>query len=112
MECPRCDGRLDTYAIEATGRSAVVCEDCGFAGVTATHESERANVESWDRAIERFERTGQSSDPDEETGRATAAPVPTDDSAPDIDPDALEESVAVATVLRGSDGTTDDDATG
>lgn len=108
MECPRCGGSLDTYAIEATGRSAVVCEECGFAGVTATHESERANVESWDHAIERFEQTGQSSDPADETGRATAAPVPTDDDAPDIDPDALEESVAVATALREGDDETSD----
>lgn len=84
----------------AAGRSAIVCAECGFAGVTASHDSEETDIESWDRAMERFERTDPASDRTAETGRATAPPVPTDDSAPDIDPETLEESVAVATALR------------
>ena len=99
MQCPRCDGSLSTFSVEATGKTAVVCEACGFAGTATTHEPEQSDIESWDRAIRRFERTGQSAGETCETGRAAAVTVP-DDETPDIDPETLDESVAVATALE------------
>jgi hypothetical protein len=123
MNCPRCDGTLATFAVEATGKSAVVCESCGFAGVAASHEAEGNEVESWDRAIRRFEETGLSPDRTCQTGRTDAVSVPTDDADPEVDPERFEESVAVAAALRededaeagggsgsGSNGAEDDDS--
>jgi hypothetical protein len=108
MDCPRCDGRLDTYAVETTGQTAVVCDTCGFAGVAASHRPEESDPESWDHAIRRFEQTEGTEDWTVETGRAEVVSVPTDDSRPDIDPEALEESVAVATVLEEAERPTED----
>jgi len=102
MQCPRCDGSLSTFSVEATGKTAVVCEACGFAGVAATHEPEQSDIESWDRAMSRFERTDQSADDTCETGRAAAVSVPDGQSGSDIDPAALEERVAVGTALTDS----------
>ena len=99
MQCPRCDGCLSTFSVEATGKTAVVCEACGFAGTATTHEPEQREIESWDRAIRRFERTGQSAGETCETGRAAAVTVP-DEESPDIDPEAFEESVTVAAALE------------
>jgi len=109
MDCPRCDKRLDTYAVEATSQTAVVCDGCGFAGVAASHRPEGSDPESWDRAIRRFERTEGTEDWTTETGRADGVSVPTGDSGPDIDPDVLGESVAVAVALEGTaEDSTDD----
>jgi hypothetical protein len=108
MDCPRCEERLDTYAVETTGQTAVVCDTCGFAGVAASHRPEESDPESWDHAIRRFEQTEGTEDWTVETGRAEVVSVPTDDSRPDIDPEALEESVAVATVLEEAERPTED----
>lgn len=118
MDCPRCGGSLATFAVEATGKSAVVCESCGFAGVAASHEPEESDVESWERAIERFEAAGVPLDRSRRTRRADAVSVPTDDPDSGVDADALEESVTVAAALREDDtsradvGDTDRDALG
>jgi len=105
MNCPRCDGTLVTFAVQATDESAVVCESCGFAGVAASHEAEGNEVESWDRAIRRFEETGLSPDRTCQTGRTDAVSVPTDDADPEVDPERFEESVAVAAALREDEDT-------
>lgn len=52
MECPRCDGSLKTYSLG--GRTAVVCERCGYVGVDVNHHTEPVEVESWAEAIRRF----------------------------------------------------------
>lgn len=52
MECPRCGGRLETYALD--GEEAVGCDSCGYVGVEVEHEREPLNFESWDDALERF----------------------------------------------------------
>jgi hypothetical protein len=109
MDCPRCDGRLDTYAVETTDQTAVVCDACGFAGVAASHRPEESDPESWDRAIRRFERTEGTEDWTVETGRTGVVSLPADDSGPSIDPEALEESVAVATALEETAGSSTND---
>jgi len=102
MQCPRCDGSLSTFAVERTGKTAVVCEACGFTGIAATHEPEQGAIESWDRAMRRFERTDQSADETCETGRAAAVSVPDEQSDPDTGPEPLEERVAVGAALAES----------
>jgi transcription initiation factor TFIIIB Brf1 subunit/transcription initiation factor TFIIB len=106
MDCPRCGGVLATFAVEATGESAVVCDSCGFVGVAASHEQEESNVESWDQAIERFEAAGVPLDRTRQVRRADAVSVPTSDSGSGsgVDADTFEESVTVAAALRGDDG--------
>lgn len=101
MHCSRCGGTLSTYSVAATGKTAVVCEACGFAGVAATHEPEQSDIESWDRAMRRFERTGQSTDETCTTGRAEGVSVPAEGSNTDIDSTAPEEAVAVTSAVRG-----------
>ena len=109
MDCPRCEERLDTYAVETTGQTAVVCDACGFAGVAASHRPEESDPESWDRAIRRFEQTEGTDDWTGETGRTGVVSLPADDSGPNIDPEALEESVAVATALEETARSSTDD---
>ncbi len=112
MDCPRCEERLDTYAVETTGQTAVVCDACGFAGVAASHRPEESDPESWDRAIRRFEQTEGTDDWTVETGRTGVVSLPADDSGPNIDPEALEESVAVAAALEETAGSSTEDTTG
>jgi uncharacterized paraquat-inducible protein A len=52
MECPRCDGPMESYTLEDT--TAVVCPRCGYVGIPADHRSVTEPSESWDDAIERF----------------------------------------------------------
>jgi hypothetical protein len=102
MRCPRCDGSLVTFAVEGTGESAVVCESCGFAGVPASHRTDRIDGESWERAIRRFDETRLPPERTCRTGRAERVTPPGDEGGPDIDPERLEESVSVAASLRES----------
>lgn len=109
MRCPRCEGSLSTFSIEAAGESAVVCESCGFSGIPASHRTEAIEVESWDQVVDRFDETVL---PPARTSRARAVSTPRDDSGPSIDPARLEESVSVGTSLRSDrpDETTESDA--
>jgi hypothetical protein len=108
MRCPRCEGELVTFSVEATGESAVVCESCGFAGVTASHRPERDEVESWDRAIKRFDETVVPAERTRVTDRSDAVTAPVGDSGPAIDPERLDESVSVAMSLRNGDSQSED----
>lgn len=109
MRCPRCEGELVTFAIEATGESAVVCESCGFAGVPASHRPDGEEIESWENAIERFDETVLPPERTCLTDRGDAVTAPVDDSGPALDPERLEESVSVGTSLRSSDSRGDDE---
>lgn len=112
MDCPRCGGVLATFAVEATGESAVVCDSCGFVGVAASHEQEESDVESWDQAIERFEAAGVPLDRTRQVRRADAVSVPTNDSDSGVNADTFEESVTVAAALRGDDSPEPTDSDG
>ena len=52
MDCPRCSGSLETYAL--AGHEAEACDRCGYVGVAVSHESEPVELESWQEALERF----------------------------------------------------------
>lgn len=52
MECPRCRDAVVSY--ELRGREAVVCESCGYVGVSVQHHAERRAGESWEEALRRF----------------------------------------------------------
>lgn len=54
-QCPRCNGPLTAYALG--GEEAVVCEVCGYVGVSADHRPEGSSEESWEEAVKRFEST-------------------------------------------------------
>ncbi|MFC6835921.1 zf-TFIIB domain-containing protein [Halomarina ordinaria] len=52
MTCPRCDSRLERYALG--GGATHSCRRCGYLGVSVDHTSERRAPESWTAAFERF----------------------------------------------------------
>ena len=70
MDCPRCDGALERYAL--AGREAVYCDGCGYIGVPVEHRGELREVESWDDAVSRFH----------EVNRVEAGTVETSDDPP------------------------------
>lgn len=107
MHCPRCEGTLMTFAVEVTGASAVICESCGFAGVPASHRSENGEIESWEKAIERFDETVLPPERTCRTERDDAVQAPIGDSSRTLDSARLDESVSVAASLR--DRERDDD---
>src|SRR6056297_1392428 len=55
MDCPRCSGTLETYAL--FGREAEGCEKCGYVGVAVSHESKPDELESWQEALDRFKKS-------------------------------------------------------
>ncbi|MFB6105822.1 MAG: hypothetical protein ABEJ70_02505, partial [Halobacteriaceae archaeon] len=69
MDCPRCGGPTTDYTLG--GRSASVCEDCGYVGVDVDHGSEVPRRESWTDAIRRF-RTGVGDDPRDDDATAVS----------------------------------------
>ena len=73
MRCPRCSGPLVTFAVGGADESAVVCESCGFAGVSCR------------------------------TDRAETVSPPDDEADSNIGAERLEESVSVAASLRETD---------
>lgn len=52
MECPRCEGPVESYTLDGT--SAVVCQRCGYVGIPTDHRSGTETSESRDEAIARF----------------------------------------------------------
>lgn len=58
MDCPRCGGRLVRYRLGE--RETVGCQSCEYVGVSVDHTAEQGRPESWDDAIDRFQRQGQS----------------------------------------------------
>ena len=103
MRCPRCGGPLVTFAVGGADESAVVCESCGFAGVSASHRAELADNESWERAIERFDESRLPPDRTCRTDRAESVSPPDDEADSNIGAERLEESVSVAASLRETD---------
>lgn len=52
MDCPRCGGSLERYALGE--RETDACGDCGFLDVPADHRYQIPTRESWDDAMKRF----------------------------------------------------------
>lgn len=53
MDCRRCGGQVETYALE--GNEACICLDCGFVDTPVDFEDlEDQDPEPWSKAIERF----------------------------------------------------------
>lgn len=104
MECPRCGGNLETFAVEGAEATAVVCESCGFSGVPASHRHEGGEPESWDRAIERFDSNRPSPERTCLIGRQEGVRVPIDEPDSEtgsrVDIDDFEETVSVAASLE------------
>ncbi|MFB6131245.1 MAG: hypothetical protein ABEJ28_10540 [Salinigranum sp.] len=51
--CVRCGSTVATYSLN--GREVVVCESCGFSGLSADHRPEpRSRDESWEEAVREF----------------------------------------------------------
>jgi hypothetical protein len=111
MRCPRCEGTLETFDLEAAGESAVVCDSCGFAGVPASHRSEDEETESWEQAIARFDETVSPPERTCQTGRGETVRAPTG-ADQSLDPARLEESVSVAVSLRSGEPDGQNERTG
>jgi predicted flap endonuclease-1-like 5' DNA nuclease len=67
MDCQRCSGPLEAYTLG--GRSAAICQQCGWVGVKASlqGDGERESPESWDEALGRVTERRVSTDRDETT---------------------------------------------
>lgn len=93
MHCPRCEDPLIEYSVEGHADSAVVCESCGYAGVSTDHHSERTPAESWDAALHRFEG-GRLLDEAQQTARTSGISLPdrNETGRTTIDADRLEET--------------------
>jgi hypothetical protein len=104
MHCPRCGGDLASFTIEEAARTAVACENCGFADTPASHRPDGDDPESWDEAVSRFENAPQRNRTCR-TVRLDGAPTPASDNETDaaIDPDRLDETVTVATTLHAAE---------
>ncbi len=48
---------MTTFALGGAETSS--CPECGYAGVEADHSGEPQHVESWEKALERFEEANQ-----------------------------------------------------
>jgi hypothetical protein len=103
MRCPRCGGTLTTFSVGEADRSAVVCDACGFADVSASHRPEEADRESWESAMARFEETRLPPDRTCRTGRTRGVGPPDGEATASIDPGRLDESVSVGVSLDGTD---------
>lgn len=56
--CPRCGGALTAYTLG--GDEAVECEACGYVGVSTDHRPEATVDETWEDAVQRFEKATDS----------------------------------------------------
>jgi transcription elongation factor Elf1 len=92
MNCPRCDGTLVTFALEASDRSAVVCESCGFTGISASHAADERDIESWEQAMGRFADATAAPERLCQTSRTESIALPTeeDNGDSDLDTDRVE----------------------
>jgi len=76
MDCPRCETDLTAYTLPDTESVAVVCDRCGFADVPASSRGEVSAAESWEHAIERFERIGRLGRESNQSVRTTSVSLP------------------------------------
>ncbi|WP_440990206.1 zf-TFIIB domain-containing protein [Haloarchaeobius baliensis] len=53
-ECPRCGSSLSAYSLSDV--EAYGCDSCGWVGVPVDHQSEPKRLESWQDAIQRFQK--------------------------------------------------------
>ncbi|MFB6297801.1 MAG: hypothetical protein ABEH56_04705 [Salinirussus sp.] len=98
MDCPRCDGELDSYSLG--GHQATVCEDCGWTGIEGRlgDSGEAEPSESWTDAI----------------GRVTERRVTTVKSPSELPPFIADEETTQSSENdseTGSDSSTDPDST-
>ncbi|WP_147435682.1 hypothetical protein [Halobellus sp. Atlit-38R] len=103
MECPRCGTTLTSYTRPEGEFVAVVCEQCGFANIPASHHGESIAEESWEHAIDRFQNTigPVLSDADPQI-RTKSVDVP-DTQLASMDEVSLEATgVAVGTVINST----------
>jgi transcription elongation factor Elf1 len=90
MDCPRCDDTLVTFALEASERSAVVCESCGFTGISTSHTTETEEIESWAQAMGRFADTTATPEQLCQTSRTESVTLPVEESDRELDADLIE----------------------
>jgi DNA-directed RNA polymerase subunit M/transcription elongation factor TFIIS len=88
MECPRCGNQLERYTLG--DRTAITCDECGYAGISVDHHSELQTAETWADAVSRVPDAGQIASVTVETATETPAlelvfesPSDADDTPPD-----------------------------
>lgn len=52
--CPRCGSSLSSYSLSDV--EAYGCDSCGWVGVPVDHQSEPERLETWQDAIQRFQK--------------------------------------------------------
>jgi DNA-directed RNA polymerase subunit M/transcription elongation factor TFIIS len=83
MECPRCGSHLERYALG--DRTALTCDECGYAGVPVDHHGELRTAETWADALSRVPDAGQIASVTVETATETPALELVFESSPDTD---------------------------
>lgn len=94
MSCPRCGGSFETFTAETTGRSAVICDSCGYTDIAASHHSEPAESESWDQARDRLVDADLPPAATFRTDQNDTTPAADGDTG--LDPERLDEPIMVA----------------
>ncbi|MHC3381497.1 hypothetical protein [Haloarcula sp. H-GB5] len=104
MRCPRCKSDLSTYTLATAGQTAIVCESCGFADISASHHNEASPPESWEFALARFNQNPDSNPGrPENTGRTPSVPIPEQDEPTDRPEFSLEQAGVAVGISLGSD---------
>ncbi|EMA28352.1 hypothetical protein [Haloarcula japonica] len=104
MRCPRCESDLSTYTLATVDQTAIVCESCGFADISASHHNEASPPESWEFALARFNQNPDSNPGrPENTGRTPSIPIPEQDKSTDRPEFSLEQAGVAVGVSIGSD---------
>ncbi|MGB9951228.1 hypothetical protein ACOZ4F_02355 [Haloarcula marismortui] len=107
MWCPRCDSDLSTYTLATADQTAIVCESCGFAGISASHHTEATPPESWEFAFTRFNQHPDSNfGKPENTDRIPSVPIPERDEPTDQPEFSLEQAGVSVGISLGSDANT------
>ncbi|WP_146418194.1 hypothetical protein [Haloarcula hispanica] len=103
MRCPRCESDLSTYTLATADQTAIVCESCGFADISASHHNEASPPESWEFALARFnEHPDSNPGKPENTGRTPSVPIPERDEPIDRPEFSLEQAGVAVGVSLGS----------
>lgn len=126
-ECPRCGSSLSSYSLSDV--QAYGCDSCGWVGVPVDHQSEPKRLESWQDAIQRFQKKFAADGLEEHAERLerveqarrdavrdeTEADAPEsepaddpDDEAPAADEESVTEEEADETAVESEDATDDE----
>lgn len=104
MRCPRCEANLSTYTLATADQTAVICESCGFADISASHHNEDSPPESWAFALARLAQSPDSNvRKPQNMDRTPSVSIPESDTPTDQPEFSLERTGVAVGISLGSD---------